>query len=96
MKDHTAKRLFCFKLGLGSSVKDFTVRAKIIWSIIISSCPSSSIPVTMSPYVIVVTEERFYFLTRSSWLNCALRAGVAVYWVSIGQQWLELGGTELI
>ena len=26
--------------------------------------------------------------TRSSWLNCALRGEKAVYWVSIGQQWL--------
>ena len=27
---------------------------------------------------------------RSSWLNCALRGDGAVYWVSIGQQWLQL------
>ena len=33
--------------------------------------------------------------TRSSWLNCALRGDVAVYWVSIGHQWLFLGGSEL-
>ena len=31
--------------------------------------------------------------TRSSWLNCALRGDEAVYWVSTGQQWLELSGT---
>ena len=31
--------------------------------------------------------------TRSSWLNCALRFNEAVYWVSIGQQLLVLGGT---
>ena len=30
-----------------------------VWSIIIPSCPSSSIPVTMSPCVIVLTDERF-------------------------------------
>ena len=29
-------------------------------------------------------------LTRSSWLNCALRDDEAVYWVSIGQHWLVL------
>ena len=32
--------------------------------------------------------------TRSSWLNCALRDDEALYWVSIGQQWLVLGSTE--
>ena len=32
--------------------------------------------------------------TRSSWLNCSLRGDEAVYWVSIGQQSLVLGGTE--
>ena len=32
--------------------------------------------------------------SRFSWLNCALRGDEAVYWVSIGQQWLVLGGTE--
>ena len=34
--------------------------------------------------------------TRSSWLNCALRADEAVYWVSIGQLWLVFGGTESV
>ena len=34
--------------------------------------------------------------TRSSWVNCALRGDEAVYWVSIGQQWLVLGGTETL
>ena len=34
--------------------------------------------------------------TRSSWLNCALRGDEAVFWVSIGQQWLVLGGTESV
>ena len=29
-------------------------------------------------------------LTISSWLDCALRGDEAVYWVSIGQQWLVL------
>ena len=32
---------------------------------------------------------------RSSWINCALQGDKAVYWVSIGQQWLVLGGTVL-
>ena len=32
--------------------------------------------------------------TRSSWLNFALRDDEPVYWVSIGQQCLVLGGTE--
>ena len=27
--------------------------------------------------------------TRSSWLNCALRGGEAVYWMSIGQQLIK-------
>ena len=31
--------------------------------------------------------------TRSSWFNCALRGDEAVYWVSIGQQWLVYSGT---
>ena len=35
-------------------------------------------------------------LTRSIWSNCALRGDGAEYWVSIGQQWLVLGGTESI
>ena len=34
--------------------------------------------------------------TRSSWLNFALRNDEAVYWVSIGQQWLLLGGTKVV
>ena len=29
-------------------------------------------------------------MTRSIWLNCALRSDEAVYRVSIGQQWLVL------
>ena len=33
-------------------------------------------------------------MTYSSWLNCALRGDEAVYWVSVGQQWLVLGSTE--
>ena len=28
--------------------------------------------------------SKYYSETRSSWLNCALRDGEAVYWVSIG------------
>ena len=32
--------------------------------------------------------------TRFSWLNCVLRGDEAVYWVSIGQQWLVIGVTE--
>ena len=35
-------------------------------------------------------------VNRSSWLDCALRGDEAVYWVSIGQQWLVLGGTESV
>ena len=35
-------------------------------------------------------------LTRSSWLNCALRDDEALYWVSLVQQWLVLGGTESV
>ena len=35
-------------------------------------------------------------MTRSIWLNCALRSDEAVYWVSIGQQWLVSGGTEAV
>ena len=31
-----------------------------------------------------VTNVRKVILTRSSWLNCALRDDEAVYWVSIG------------
>ena len=31
--------------------------------------------------------------TGPSWLNCALQGDEAVYWVSMGQQWLVLGGT---
>ena len=34
--------------------------------------------------------------TRFNWLNCALRADKAVYLVSIGQQWLVLGGIESV
>ena len=33
------------------------------------------------------------YVTRSSWLNCALRGDEPVYWVSIGQQWFVHGGT---
>ena len=33
---------------------------------------------------------------RSSWLNCAQHGDGAVYWVSIGQQWLLLGGTKVV
>ena len=33
---------------------------------------------------------------RLSWLNCALRGGEAVNWVSLVQQWLVLGGTESV
>ena len=34
--------------------------------------------------------------TGSSWLNCALQDDEAVYWVSLVQQWLVLGGTESV
>ena len=34
--------------------------------------------------------------TGSSWFNCALRGDEAVYWVSKGQQWLVLHGTESV
>ena len=33
--------------------------------------------------------------TRSSWFNCALRGDEAVYWISIGQQWLVLSQYEV-
>ena len=36
------------------------------------------------------------FSIRSSRLNSALRCDETVYWVSIGQQWLVLGGTRSI
>ena len=38
----------------------------------------------------------FHIKTRSSWLNCALRGDEVVDWVSEGQQWLVLGGTEVV
>ena len=43
---------------------------------------------------------RLFFLrwhkTRSFWINCALKGDEAVYWVSIGQRWLVLDGTESV
>ena len=33
---------------------------------------------------------------RSCWLNCALPGDEAVYWVSLGQQWLVLGDTDAV
>ena len=37
------------------------------------------------------------YKTRISWLNCALiRDDEAVYWVSIGQQWLVLSQYEVV
>ena len=34
--------------------------------------------------------------TTPSWLDCAIRGDEAVFWVSMGQQWLVLGGTGLV
>ena len=34
--------------------------------------------------MMVMTIMRIIMMTRSSWLNCALRDDEAVYWVSIG------------
>ena len=49
---------------------------------------------------ILVYIRPFHFIevkiaeTRSSWLNCALPSKKVGYWVSKGQEWLVLGGTE--
>ena len=40
---------------------------------------------SLKVHIKIVNEKDW---TRSSWLNCALRGDEAVYWVSIGQQWL--------
>ena len=36
------------------------------------------------------------WLARSIWLNCALRGDEAVFWVSVGQQWLVLSQYEAV
>ena len=45
---------------------------------------------------LILKEFLLHKITRLSWLNCALRGDEAVYWVSIGQQWLVPGGTESV
>ena len=46
--------------------------------------------------MMMTTTMMMIMITRSGWLNCALRDDEAVYWVNLVQQWLVLGGTESV
>ena len=48
---------------------------------------SSTIIITspqLWPAALILINKRVLFITRSRWLNCALRDNEAVYWVSVG------------
>ena len=51
---------------------------------------------TRKTYRLILKEFLLDKTTRFSWLNCALRGDEAVYWVNIGEQWLVLGGSEIV
>ena len=53
----------------------------------LSEAISSPIIITspkLWPAALILINKRVLFITRSRWLNCALRDNEAVYWFSIG------------